>query len=163
CGGGEGALISVDVSDPTDMSVLNEYFNPGTAGFEPWGQDVKLDGDTLFFSDWGAGLITVDVSDPAAMAELDVLQTADGFYGAYKAGALTIGGTAYTDVWAAADSWGGLVLVDAADPADLQQIGDALDLEVDMGSAPHGVWVMGKYAYVADNGEQMLIIVKIAD
>ncbi|HPQ72097.1 MAG TPA: hypothetical protein PKW95_23450 [bacterium] len=163
CGGGEGTLISVDVSDPADMSVLNEYYNAGTAGFEPWGQDVKLDGDTLFFSDWGAGLIAVDVSNPAAMAELSVLQTSDGFYGSYKAGALTIGGTAYTDVWAAANSWGGLVLVDAADPADLQQIGDALDIQVDMSDAPHGVWVMGKYAYVADNGEQMLIIVKIAD
>jgi hypothetical protein len=163
CGGGEGTLISVDVSNPASMAVLNTYFNPGTAGFEPWGQDVKIDGNVLYYSDWGAGLIAVDITDPAAMAELSVLQTSDGFYGSFNAGGLTILGTPYSKVLAAANSWGGLVLVDAADPAALAQIGDALDLQVDIGSAPHGVWVMGKYAYVADNGEQMLIIVKIND
>lgn len=163
CGGGDGTLISVDVANPAAMAVLNTYFNAGTAGHEPWGQDVKIDGDVLYYSDWGAGLIAVDITDPSAMAGLSVLQLTDGFYGSFNAGPLTILGTAYTKVLAAAESWGGLVLVDASDPASLTQIGDALDLQVDMGSAPHGVWVMGKYAYVADNGEQMLIIVKIAD
>lgn len=163
CGGGEGTLISVDVADPEAIAVLDTYFNPGTAGFEPWGQDVKIDGNVLYYSDWGAGLITVDIADPANMVESSVLQTSDGFYGSFLAGPLTIEGTPYAQVVAAANSWGGLALVDATDPAALALIGDLIDTTVDMGSAPHGVWVMGEFAYLADNGEQMLIIVKIAD
>ena len=122
---------------------------------------MTVDGSTVYYSDWGAGLIAVDTS----LAELSVVQTNDGVYDSAVAGAKTIGGTGYTNVVVAANSQGGLAVFDASDTSDMALIGDPLDVtpEGEMADGPHGVVVMGNYAYVADNMAQGLSIVRIAD
>ncbi|HPQ71632.1 MAG TPA: hypothetical protein PKW95_21075 [bacterium] len=158
-GGGDGTLFKIAVDEKADPTVEDSYFNAGTAGHEPWGLGVTIHDDTVYFSDWGAGLIALETD----LTEVAVVQTGDGVYDSAYAGAKTIMGTAYTDVFAAANSQGGLALFDAS--AGLMLIGDPLDVVPpgEMADGPHGVVVMGNYAYLADNMAQGLSIVRIND
>jgi len=164
CGGGYGTLSGLDVSNPAVIPAPTTFFDAGKPGHEPWGLGVTVDGGVVYYADWGAGLFAVDASVPGALTALSSVYTADGFYDSAVAGPRTIQGTPYTNVVLGANAQGGLAVIDASDPAAMTLIGGApLDVTVQWSDGPHGVWVMGKYAYLADNMEQTLTIVRIED
>ncbi len=153
-GDGEGNLHVFDVSTPTNPILKSTYYNPGTAGHEPWGLGVTISGNTLYYSDWGAGFITLDISQPDTTRELDVYADADVFYDSY-----IVGTTAYVG-----HGWFGFAVFDVSDPANITLVDSLLSPDIPgtiQGPSIHGVWVSGNYAYLADNGEQILSIVYI--
>jgi hypothetical protein len=160
-GGEAGHLWRLDCEEPTAPSVWAPYYNEGTPGHEPWGLGVTLYNYVVYFSDWAAGLAALD----AELAELYFLSSSDGIYDSAPAGALTIAGTPYDEVLVAANSQGGLWLLDIHDPAAVALIGDPLDVTPpgEIVDGPSGVAVLGTYAYLADKVAEGLTIVKIAD
>ncbi len=158
-GGGMGTLYIFDVSDVQNIKQIATYYNEGDPGYEPWGLGVTYADNKLFYSDWGAGLIILDVSDPSNPQELSrfyVKDNRNGFYDCY-----VVGDRAY-----AAHSWGGLAVIDISDPSNPALVDSLIipDIEKTIEKpAIHGVWVKGDYAFLADNGEQILTVVNIKE
>ena len=160
-GGANGHLVVLD----SILAVVGSYFNPGTAGHEPWGLGITVDSDRLFYSDWGAGLVLLDISTPSDPSEVDLYTTADGIYDSAIARNLVIAGTSHDRVAVVANSQGGLAVVDVTDTT-LTELA-LLDIvpEGELADGPHGVAVDAarSLAVVADNMAQTITIVRIAD
>ena len=156
-GGGDGTLYIFDVSDPTSPEQKTTYYNEGNGDFEPWGLGVTVANNKLFYSDWGAGLIILDITDPANPEELSVFFDKNAFYDCY-----VVGDRAY-----AANSWGGFAVLDISDPTNPVLVGDSTilsDIEKTIEKpAIHGVWVKDNYAFLVDNGEQILSVIDVKE
>lgn len=158
-GGGRGTLYIFDVSNKQAPQQIATYYNEGDPGFKPWGLGVTYADSKLFFSDWGAGLIILDVSDPKNPKELSVFYVKENRNGFYDCA--VVGNRAY-----AANSWGGLAVVDISDASNPMLVDSliAADIEKTIEKPSyHGVCVKGDYAYVVDNGEQILSIINIKE
>ena len=165
CGGGEGNLYYIDATNPADPQNAGSFFDPGTAEHEPWGLGLTLEASTLYYSDWGAGIFALDAGGLPALTELSHVATGDGVYDSAVAGKKTIDAMIYDFVLAVANSQGGLALIDANDLTNMTLIGEPLDVTApgEMADGPHGVVVMGNHAYLADNMQQGLVIVRITE
>lgn len=156
-GAADGRLYAFDVQDPASIiRKTNSFYNSGIPGHEPWGLGITIDktNGTLFYSDWGAGLVSVDISDPGAMAQLDSHYTGNGVYDSWLAG----------DKLYFANSWGGIGILDVSDPAAMVLQNSAYETYsvtksgFDYPGAPHGVAVSGDYTLIADNSIGGLVI-----
>lgn len=98
--------------------------------------DVLVQGDLAYVADGIGGLVTLDVSDPLNVTELDRV-VFDG-----QARDIMVNGTT---VYVAAES-GGIAIVDAADPANLQLVkmldtgGSAIAIDYDNGKLYVAAW-----------------------
>lgn len=153
-GQADGRLLVFDASQASALKQVGTYFNKGTPGHSPWALGLFVHGDTLFMADWGAGVILLNISKPASPTEVAVFNK--GTYAFYDVFAR--GKRAYI----ALD--GGLGVLDLTNPKAPTLVGGKyLSLTIKLNDGPHGVWVLGDYAYVADNKEQTLTVVNIKE
>lgn len=153
-GQADGTLRVFDANDPNNIKQIGSYFNPGTTGHEPWGLGLTVAGNYVYYSDWGAGVITLDMSSPQNPKEISVF--AEGGYAFYDS--YFQGGRLYI----ALD--GGLGVLDMADPSQPVLIGGkylSTKAGAALDDAPHGVWVHNGVAWVADNKAGMLVGVAV--
>ncbi len=151
-GRAEGTVYALDVSDPTAITQAGQYYNAGTVGHSPWALGLFVDGDRMYLSDWGAGVIVLDISDPGFPTELGVFDE---------------GGYAFYDTWAEGDRAyialdGGLGVLDVSDPTTPTLVGGSyISTKLTLDDGLHGVWVEGDFAYVSDNKEKELTVVYV--
>jgi len=62
----KGKIHSLDVND-ISKGLVGTYTFSAEAGHEHWGKSIVGDGNKLFWADWGAGVITVNITNPATM------------------------------------------------------------------------------------------------
>lgn len=145
-----GYLYIIDISNPASPVQLSRYYHPGTAGHSPWLRGITVSGSTVFLSDWGAGFIAVDASIPTSPALLQAFTSGTDGPEAYDAE--IVGNTAYV-----ANGWGGMLVINISNPTNMQLL-----YEVNPTMTSYlGVSIWGNYALLADNGQQMLSVVKI--
>ncbi|HEC33286.1 MAG TPA: hypothetical protein ENI37_01045, partial [Chloroflexi bacterium] len=133
-------LKIVDVSDPSNMSVVGVYDTPGYA------EDVAVAANFAYVAD-GDGLQVVDVSDPAHPVGLGSYDTPG-----WAVGVAISGTVAYVT-----DGGGGLFAVDVSEPLTPTLIG-----AYDTPGYSQEVAVVGDYVYVAD-GHGGLLVLEWAD
>ena len=139
--GKEKGLITVDVSDPTQMSVLALTEEPPNA------EGVTVTGATAVVTDPWRGISIFDVSDPAQPALLLTFDP-EGNPGRLDAVGSTVAVCLGSE---------GVLLLDVADPSNPQQHA-VFDTEGDA----TGVTLDGTLAYVAD-GQQGLLVLDVGD
>lgn len=155
-GAANGNLLALNITNPAGIILADTYYTPGTAGHEPWGLGITIDqtNSVLYYSDWGAGLAAVDITQPDNLTEMDIFYTGNGVYDAWLHGSeLSV-----------ANSWGGVIVLDVSNPSALVQAGSTLEYAVSINSfdypaCPHGVVRSGNYTYIADNSSGALVVV----
>ena len=153
-GQADGKLVVLNVANPGDIKSVGSYFNKGTVGHQPWALGLTVHGNRLYMADWGAGVIILDITNPAKPTELSVFAK---------------GGYAFYDVFARDDRAyvaldGGLGVLDVKDPKNPKLVGGKyISCKISLDDGLHGVWLKGNYAYVADNKEKKLTVVNIKE
>jgi cyclophilin family peptidyl-prolyl cis-trans isomerase len=141
------ALHVYDVADSSSPALLGTYALP--AG-DTWAQEIVIDGDVAYLAARGAGLIALDVSDPADMEPLGI-----GAGDPFAAGDLDlVGDTLYVAAF-----YEGLLAFDVSDPADIARIGQLAPYG-DGNSISH-VGIYGTTALVAEG--RGLVSVNVTD
>lgn len=163
----DGGLRIVDISDPASPTDAGSY-TPATYGHSTAVSSHSLEG----LSPMGGGLVSqlgvavagnyayvadyhlriVDVSNPAAPAEVGHYHSPDGARG-YARDVAVVGNYAYV-----ADGYGGLRVVDVSNPAVPTETGF-----LDTPDHAYGVTVAGKTAYVADADGGGLRVVDVSN
>ena len=104
---------------------------------------VEVVGDVAYVADLSAGLVVLDISDPANITQLGVFDTPDNAFGVQVVG----------DVAYVADFTTGLVVLDISDPANITQLG-----VFDTPDNARSVQVVGHVAYVADEFTGLIVL-----
>ena len=119
-------IMTVDVSAPNNPVILDQ-FDPG------WTEDLDLKDDYIVMADRSAGLVIMDVSDPANLSQLSSMDIASNVIG------LDVDGNfAYVAAHSA-----GLFIIDISNPL----------MPIEVGHLEGNIWeviVVGQYAYLAD-------------
>ena len=146
-----------------DIQSLGEFYDPGKPGHEPWGLGITLVGDTLYYADWGAGLIIVNAANPAAMSALVTYPNNHANYEVAVATNVSIGGTTRGKV----AFLGGDMGIDVLDITDLaaSEVLHRVSTRFEADDSVHGIVFdpATGLGYVADNKEQALTVVRLAD
>ncbi|MHB1036748.1 MAG: Ig-like domain-containing protein [Pirellulales bacterium] len=137
----DSAAITVTID--TVAPLANGAVQRGTLDTSGSAWAVTVAGTLAYVADGAAGLLIVDVSDPAAPVQRGVLDTSGTAYGVTVVGTL-----AYV-----ADGAAGLVIVDVSNPAAPVQRG-----VLDTSGAAWSVAISGTVAYVADGGAGLAIV-----
>jgi len=151
-GTNKGYLHIIDKSNPSSLTLAAKYYNPGTAGHEPWLHGIYVTGNKAYLANWGAGTIALDVTNPASPVELGVFK--DGTDGPNAYEVVVKDNIAYI-----ANGWGGLTVADVTNPANM-----TLKFEVNISNHTyHDIELFNNnYAVVTDNGlNQGLRIYKV--
>lgn len=147
-----GAAVFADTADghlyafATNNLVTLDVFSNGVdyypiSGHEAWGYELTGDGSTLYWCNWGAGLLTMNISNPSNLVMLDRIghdAGSDSVYAVVKNGT-----TLY-----AAYYWGGLLVVNGANPSALTEI-TRYDYDY---RAYRDIVLLGDYAVCSDQG-----------
>ncbi|MHB9045519.1 MAG: Ig-like domain-containing protein [Pirellulales bacterium] len=146
-----GRLESSDSAALTlSIDTAPNLMNPRRTGrydTNGYANGVAISGTVAYVADGSAGLVILDVTNPARPVRLGVLDTIG------SAAAVVVRGTlAYI-----ADTGGGLVLVDVTNPAAPVKLGAILT-----GDYAYGLSVSGTFAYVAA-ADAGLVIVDVAN
>lgn len=132
-------LIVVDVEDPS------KPWATGTVDFEGDGEDMALDGSTMYVAAGDAGLLVFDVSNPGSPVEIGALPNSNGMTWAvdveFVDGLLYLG----QDFYYPQDN-NGLKVVDVSDPTAPSVVGE---FELQSGAIAMGI--AGGVAYVNDD------------
>jgi hypothetical protein len=134
-------LQVVDISDPTNLTLVGNYDTPGFA------YGVAVSGDHAFVADTGSGLQVIDISyfmNPTLLGNCD---TPGGALGVAVSG----------DHAFVADYDYGLQVIDISDPANPALVGSCYPPGVACGIA-----ISGDYAFMA-NGNSGLQVIDISD
>ena len=131
-----------------DISDLENFHEEGTCDIpDAWA--IYVVGDYAYVA-YDDGLGIIDISNPAAPQEVRFYDVLDGVYG-WVRGIHVAGRYAYIT-----NILGGLYIVDVSDPENPQKAG----FYETSGNA-HAVYVVGRYAYVADEGG--LTVIDVSD
>ena len=130
---GNDGLLVIDISDPGAMDSLNllRAFREGS--------ELAVEGNTLFLS--CGSMYSFDISDPVNPVLLDNLpnpSTSSPYKGVASSGSIVYGASGH----------GGLRIIDASTPGELQEIG-SYNIGGSMVSGVNGVAISGIYAFVA--------------
>ena len=139
--GSGGAVLVLDISDPSSPRKVGECVTPGIV------EGLFVSGDYLYVADYKAGLRIIDISDPSFPMEVGAYDTPG-----YAKGVHVSGSYAYVADW---DE--GLRVIDISDPSSPMELG-----AYDTPGLAKAVHVSGSYAYVAD-GEAGLRVIDISD
>ncbi len=131
--GKDDGIISVDVTNPASIATLDSL-NFGISGSS---QYILLDGTTAYVGNRYSGVRVLDVANPAAMTETDLIEN-----GGFSFKVNLIGGVAYV-----ADLLGQLRLIDVSVPESPAELGRLAGLR-----NADGVDVEGTTAYVVHRG-----------
>jgi hypothetical protein len=125
----DGNVYAFDSGDIA-AGILSEYTFSNEAGHEHWGRTLLGNGNHLYWADWGAGFITLDISNPADLKSAALL-THSSFISQHP----NAEGTNVYDLLLhnetgniyLANGWSGLVEIDPASPADVLAFVDYKD------------------------------------
>jgi len=132
-----GALHSVNITDPTNITALGKDTTPGFA------VDVCVVGDYAYVADLFTGVQVYNVTAPQYPTWIRTIGTTDVTNGVFA-----------SDLYLyVADGDGGLRIFDIHNPADPLQLG-----YIDTAGHSRGVFVEGCYAYVADEASGLQIV-----
>ena len=114
-----GYIYSFNAND-ISSGPIDEYTFSNEAGHEHWGRKLEGAGNTLYWADWGAGFVTIDITDPGNL-KATALITNSSFKSQY---AETEGTDVYdfafnltkTSIFVA-NGWSGLFLVNTSNPS----------------------------------------------
>ncbi|MCB1202273.1 MAG: hypothetical protein KDK41_16635, partial [Leptospiraceae bacterium] len=156
-GDADGKLIPIDVSTVGSPSQGTIYESTAIPGKNAWGLGITLskDKDHLYYSNWGAGFIILDIAAPATPKEIGRFVLGDGVYDSF-----VDGNRAYL-----ANSFGGVGVVDISDPGNINLVGSRVivnyvnDGGINKKLNPHGIWYHNQRVYVADNSAQTMSII----
>jgi hypothetical protein len=138
---GSNGVVIVNVSDPSSPSIVNTI---SVSNLDA--RSVFVNGKYAYVADYGSGrLLVFDVSDISNPSLSKVISTVGYPYDVYSTG---------SRVYLA--NGGGLVVVDLSD------LNNPVVKYIDLHSSSRGVYVSGKYAYVA-SGAGGLKIVDVSD
>lgn len=153
--------------DKTDVSAgpLDDYTFGNEPGHEHWGRTIVGEGSNLYWADWGAGVITVNISDPADM-KAAALITHSSFRAdhpdaegtdAYDLALDPNLGTLYV-----ANGWSGLLRIKTSAPGTIDNYVDYQE------NLYRCIALYGKYAVLGDNAEGIsnkkgIKIIKVVD
>ncbi|MFT7623998.1 MAG: hypothetical protein ACI9WU_003184 [Myxococcota bacterium] len=163
CGRADGHLIAFDASNPAEPVVIGDFFEPGTPGHEPWGLGITLLGNTLYYADWGAGMLVVDTTNPQAMTALHTYANNHAIYDVALGQDVTIREKSYGRVaYVGGDM--GIDVLDVTDPSKTTLI-ENVPTRWELDDSAHGVVFdpASGYGYVADNKEQSLTVIRLVD
>ena len=104
---------------------------------------VEVVGDVAYVADLSAGLVVLDISDPANITQLGVFDTPDN-----ARSVQVVGDVAYV-----ADEFTGLIVLDISDPANITQLG-----VFNTPDFANSVQVVGDVAYIADGGTGLVVL-----
>jgi len=160
-GDADGRLIPIDFSDPGKPKEGTLYRSSTRAGRDAWALGIHLDEGrkVLSFSNWGAGFIQLDISDPMEPREIGRFSTEDGVYDS-----LVRGERAYL-----ANGWGGVAVLDLSQEGNIQLVGGEylkptlLDGGIRKGIKPHGVDFQEGKLFLANNSAHSLTILNIEE
>ena len=104
-----GYMHIIDISTPSSPTQVSRYYHPGTPGHSPWLLGLQVSNDVAYLANWGAGFISVDISDLNNPA---FLQAYTGGTDGPQEYDVEISGTkAYVG-----NGWGGLLVIDISNP-----------------------------------------------
>ncbi len=129
-----------------NLSVIGEYPATGTT-FSGAARDVAVSGSYVYLASDTAGLYTIKISDPTAPTLAGTLDTAGNAYGVKVA---EVEGKYYAFV---ADYASGVVVVDISDVTKPKSL-----CTYDTPGNARNVFVYGKYIYVADESNGLVIL-----
>ncbi len=121
-----GYIYSFDAAN-ISAGQLDEYTFSAEAGHEHWGKTIVGDGDRLYWADWGAGFITVNISNPANLSA-EALIT----HSSYKQQHPDAEGTNLYDLYLdktagkvyVANGWSGFLVIDIDEPDKVEAFVD---------------------------------------
>lgn len=128
--GNPGGLVIINISDPTNPSILGSYYQSGL----PYVVDVV--GDFAFLANIFVGLEVLDISDPTNPVKIDQYTGSGAIFDVQ-----VVGEVAYLADWSR-----GLVLLNISDPSDVKEI-SRYDPSV---ACPH-VHVENEIAYIINH------------
>jgi len=134
-----GGLKIIDISDPVQPQISNVFNMP--FGYTP--NDLKIVGDKAFIPSGEKGLLVVDISDPAKMEQLFLVETVDSAYGV----------AIDNNVAYVADGDAGLQIIDFSVASSPEIIGS-----LDTPGWALSISVVGSTAYLAASYGGLLII-----
>lgn len=122
----DGKVLSFDASD-LSSGIIDEYTFSNEAGHEHWGKTLVGDGSKLYWADWGAGLATIDISDPTNMSTSSIIT-----HSTYKAEHTDAEGTDVYDIVLdktdnklfVANGWSGLLSIDLTNSSSVDEYVD---------------------------------------
>jgi len=125
-------LTSVDFSDPSDLSIISSFLN---ANFNaPWDLAIDEVADVIYVaSNTGDRVVSVDVSNPASMSEIQAYTDATNLNGVWG---LALSADRQTLYCACDAGTGRLTVLDVSDPADIQHVGTVTGI-----AGAHGIYV----------------------
>ena len=125
----DGHIYAFDKNNISQGNI-GEYTFTNEPGHEHWGRSVTGNGNKLYWADWGAGFITLNISDPANL-KADALITQSSFKNDFP----DAEGTDVYDVLIhnkngkiyLANGWSGIVEIDPANPGHVADFKDYKD------------------------------------
>ena len=129
---GQGGVLSIlDISVPADLNMVGY-----TRSFPDIVQAVAVEDDFAYIADNTAGLLIIDISNPAEPIEVGAYDTPG-----YASDVAVMDGYGYV-----ADYFDGLRVVDISNPTSPNEVGFFSNL-----AAMRGVAISGDYAFVAND------------
>lgn len=124
-----GIVYSLDKSNLSSGSI-DDYTFEAEAGHEHWGRTLIGKDNLLYWADWGAGFVTIDISSPSSLSASDLLTNSS-----YLLQHPSAEGTNVYDIVLdnsrgkiyLANGWSGLLQLDMDDPATVEKFIDQKD------------------------------------
>ena len=139
-----GKIQALDKED-ISAGAIGEFTYEHEPGHEHWGRTIKGQGNTLYWADWGAGFVSIDISDPTNMTGLSFITQSS-----YLAEHPDAEGTNVYDFVISGDKiyvangWSGLLEIDINSP---DKVANYIDLKDNMYRC---IAISGNYLYLGD-------------
>lgn len=134
----KGSHILVSIPKGDILSFNKSSFSSGPvqtltftheAGHEKWGRTILTLGNTAYWANWGAGMATVNIANPAAMEITKILSNSkfkSQFADAEGTNVYDIAHNTTHNLLCIANGWSGVLLINPAQP---DQVVDFIDLQ----------------------------------
>lgn len=152
---GNGKLISIDISDPTNLSILHAFTITGSSGF--FSGLTVIDPGTHALVVNSGSIFSINITNPSAMTLADTFSfflPLGGGFGSVG-GEITANGpnaalSYYRVINAGDDGYPGVAIIDGSDPTNLAILGSTYRSSPLLGSPGAGhALIIGSYFYQA--------------
>lgn len=149
-GGVTGSLISIDISDPTDLTIANYITHADIGG----ATDIVISGNYAYLSSSTTDtILSIDISNPTSLSHAYSLTDAD------------IDSPTYADIkgnylFAVNDDNDKVVSVDISTPTNLSVVSSFTHADI---SVPFCISINKNHAYITSRGNDKVVSVNISD
>ncbi|TNE54493.1 MAG: hypothetical protein EP338_06665 [Bacteroidetes bacterium] len=142
----DGHVLSFDQANFTS-GPLDDFTFQAEAGHEHWGRTLVGKGNSLYWADWGAGFVTLDISNPSSLVATTTLSNSVYIGQHPDAEGTNVYDVALDDASGKiylANGWSGLLELNQSTPGQVNNYVDYKDNQY------YCLKVSGDYAYVGD-------------